>query len=86
MKDTSDLIDRKYRAMLLELSPAERLAMACRMFGTAKALARAGIRREHASIERPSFMNRQMFLHFYRNDFSESEVGRILHSLTEGDE
>ena len=86
MKDTSELIGDKYRTMLLRLSPAERLAMACRMLSTAKALAQAGIRRGHASIGEPPSIRREMFLHLYRNDFSGREVERILPCLTDGDE
>lgn len=86
MRDASELINDKYRTMLLRLNPAERLAMACRMLSTAKALARAGIRRAHASIGESPPIRRQMFLHFYRNDFSGREIERILPSLTVGDE
>lgn len=86
MRSTSGFIDDKYRTMLLRLSPSERLAMACRMLSTAKALAQAGIRRGHASIEKRTPMNRRMFLHLYRNDFSRREVERILPNLIEGDE
>lgn len=86
MRDTSRFISDKYRRMLLRLSPAERLAMACRMLSTAKALAQAGIRRGHASIGESPSTRRQMFLHLYRNDFSGREVERILPSLTDGDE
>jgi hypothetical protein len=81
MRDTPRLIDDKYREMLLRLSPAERLAMACRMFDTARALAGAGIRQERGSVETPSYVHRQMFLRFYRNDFSGDEVEKILHSI-----
>jgi len=84
MNDTPGPITDKYRAMLLRLSPPKRLAMACRMLSTAKALAQAGIRCRSVSFEDPTAMRREVFLHFYRNDFSRLEVERILDSLSEG--
>ena len=84
MKDTPNSIDYKYRSMLMEIAPAERLAMACRMFDTAKALALAGIRRREPTVVADSPAARQkLFLHFYRNDFSPHETARILSRLKE---
>ena len=84
MTEVPKAIDEKYRAMLMSLSPAERLAMACRMFDTAKALALAGIRRREPTVVADSPAARQkLFLHFYRNDFSPHETARILSRLKE---
>ena len=44
MKDTPDHVARRYEAMLLALPPGRRVAMALRMFGTARALVEAGLR------------------------------------------
>ena len=84
MKDTPGSITEKYRKMLLSLGPAERLAMACRMLRTAKAFAKAGISRRLISIEDPKVMRQELFLHFYRNDFSQYETKRILDSINGG--
>jgi len=47
MSDTSVEVEERFLKLMLARSPAERLAMACRMFSTAKALVRAGIKEEH---------------------------------------
>lgn len=85
MRDTPEHINDKYSAMLLRMSPAERLAMACRMLDTAKALAQAGVRREQAPIGESPSVRQRIFLHFYRNDFSPREVDRILSGLADRD-
>lgn len=66
--------------MLLALSPQERLAMACRMFGTAKALIRAGLRDEYGELD-PGELRRRLFLRLYGEDFSEDERRRIADHL-----
>ena len=63
MNDTPPGVDELYRRMLLRRSPAERLCMACRMFSSARALARAGMPTTSASQIR-----RQMFLRLYAAD------------------
>ena len=63
MNDTPLDVDELYRRMLLRRSPAERLCMACRMFSSARALARAGMPTTSASQIR-----RQMFLRLYAAD------------------
>ena len=86
MRDTSEFVSDRYRTMLLRLSPAERLAMACRMLSTAKALAQAGISRGQAPAGASPSIRQQIFLHLYRNDFSAREVDRILPALADGDQ
>ena len=81
MRDTSEDIEKKYRSMLLALEPAERVEMGCRMFSTAKALASAGIRHELKGKAGPGEIRRKIFLRFYGNDFSESELKEILSAL-----
>jgi hypothetical protein len=86
MTETQRAIDEKYRAMLMALSPAERLAMACRMFSTARALAEAGIRQGQDPVEDSAPARRRIFLHFYRNDFAPGETDRILCRIADADE
>jgi len=83
MRDTPEHINDKYSAMLLRISPAERLAMACRMLDTAKALALAGVPREQATTGESRSASQRIFLHFYRNDFSTRELDRILNGLAD---
>jgi len=71
-----------YRELLLARSSSERLAMACEMFSTAKALARAGIEQEHGPLE-PEELRRRMLLRLYGQDFSEAEKEKICRALFE---
>ena len=63
MNDTPPDVDELYRRMLLRRSPEERLRMACRMFSSARALARAGMPAASGAQIR-----RQMFLRLYAED------------------
>ena len=69
-----------YRELLLARSPSQRLAMACEMFSTAKALVRAGIEQEHGPLE-PEELRQRMFLRLYGQDFSEAEKEKICRAL-----
>jgi len=80
MKDTPEAVEKRFREMMMARSPAERLAMACRMFSTAKALVRAGLLHKHGHLE-PQELRRHIFLRFYGNDFSKEECERILDVL-----
>jgi len=53
--------------------------MACRMFSTAKALVRAGIKEEHGLID-PYELREHVFLRLYGQDFGETEKAKILNS------
>jgi len=82
MMDTTPDIAAEYHRRLMALSPARRLAMACDMFTTAKAFARAGILKDGPHPE--SEVRCRMFLHFYGNDFSEEEKAKILAHIRAG--
>ena len=79
MTDTSPEVLSRYRAQLLALSPAARLAMASRMFSTAKALALAGILREDGRAASSS--REQLFLRLYGREFDAQEAQRIVEYL-----
>jgi hypothetical protein len=63
LNDTPPEVDELYRRMLLRRAPEERLRMACRMFSSARALARAGMPAASGAQ-----MRRQMFLRLYAAD------------------
>ena len=69
MNDTPPDVDELYRRMLLRRSPEERLYMACRMFSTARALARAGMPTASGAQ-----MRRQMFLRLYSEDLPDDRL------------
>ena len=70
MNDTPPEVDELYRRMLLRRSPEERLCMACRMFSSARALARAGMPAASGAQ-----MRRQMFLRLlYAEDLRDARL------------
>ena len=82
MTDTSSEVLSRYRAQLLALSPGARLAMASRMFATAKALALAGLRLEGESTAVP--VREQLFRRLYEGEFDALEFDRIAEHLRAG--
>ena len=81
MKDTPPAIERKFRAMLLKRSGAERLKMGCSMHATARALAKAAFLQKHPRA-RQAELRRLLFLHLYSNDFKPEERKRIASALS----
>lgn len=82
MKDTREKADAHMSDLLAACSPAERFAMACRMFETARTLVRAGIIAEHGAAAE-AHMRKHLFLRFYGRDFDEGTKRRILASWGE---
>jgi len=77
MTDTPREVEARFRRMILARSPAERLAMACRMFGTAKALVRAGILQTASGDPGPKELRERMFLRLYGRDFDASQRQKV---------
>jgi hypothetical protein len=69
VNDTPSDVDELYRRMLLRRSPEERLRMACRMFSSARALARAGMPATSGAQIR-----RQMLLRLYDADMPDDRL------------
>jgi len=82
MKDTRESADARMRDLLAARSPAERFAMACGMFETARTLVRAGIIAEHGATAE-GHMRKYLFLRFYGQDFDEEKKRRVLASWGE---
>src|SRR5207245_795219 len=80
MKDTSDAMETKYRAMLLKRSGEERLKMGCSMHAMAQALIRASELEAEPSVS-PSSLKKVLFLRFYGQDFDTATRKRILRAL-----
>jgi hypothetical protein len=76
MKDTPTHIEQLFTRKLLNLAPEERLAMACRMFSSAKALVRAGISAGGAMSAAES--RALVFLRLYGQDFDQADCAKIL--------
>jgi len=83
MRDTSVQVEAEFRELIMARSPSERLAMACRMFETAKSLVLAGILREHGPLP-PQALRRHLFMRLYGEDFDHDERERIAQYLSGG--
>ena len=79
MNDTPPDVDELYRRMLLRRTPVERLGMACRMFSSARALARAGMPTTSGAQAR-----RQMFLRLYAEDMPDNRLRQLAIRAIEG--
>jgi hypothetical protein len=77
VNDTKPDVEERLRALYAARSVAERVEMATSMFGSAKQVARAGIRMELGDIPE-SEMRRLLFLRFYGDDFSDVQTAAIL--------
>jgi hypothetical protein len=83
MKDTPPDVEAMYRDMLMAKSPGERVAMATRMFQTAKKLVIAGLRDRYGDLGEAD-LREKLFLIFYGGEFSEEERGRIVERVRNG--
>jgi hypothetical protein len=77
MNDTPVTIEDKYREMIMSCSPADRIAMACRMFSSARSLTAAGIRQRSPDLGADEIKQR-IFLRFYSHEYGETELQEIL--------
>ncbi|MBI3636354.1 MAG: hypothetical protein HY216_09090 [Candidatus Rokubacteria bacterium] len=80
MKDTTPAVEHKYRALLLQRSGAERLAMGSSMHSTAAALVRASVLAQHPHAS-PATIRRELFLRFYAHEFDANARRVILEAL-----
>lgn len=83
MNDTPGAIEDKFREMIMTCSPADRIAMACRMFATARSLTAAGIHQTSPDLGADEIKQR-IFLRFYSHEYGETELQEILSVLNEG--
>lgn len=74
--DTPEDVRRRYRDMLMALSPEQRVIMSARMWADACALVRAGLADEPNSEGHS--MRARMFLRMHGRDFEPEERGRIV--------
>jgi len=82
MDDTHPHIAKKYHELMLQKSGGERLQMGCSLFDTAKTLVLSSIRARNPNIT-PSEERKEIFLRFYRNDFTLERLEKIIHWLNQ---
>lgn len=80
MNDTSPSIDKKMREMIRAKTPLERLKMGSSMYETSRHLIIRSILENNPSISKKD-LRTELFLKFYRNDFSVEECERIIKHL-----
>lgn len=80
MRDTSPAVEKKWRKLMMEKSPQERLVMAMSMMATAKILMRAGILAAHPNLPE-RLIKKEMLHRLYKNDFPESVLEEISEKL-----
>jgi hypothetical protein len=80
MNDTSPDMDVRYRAMLMQRSGQERLAMGCSMHATARALVEASLRQQDPQIT-PEAIRKGLFLRFYGHEFDATSCAKILAAI-----
>lgn len=85
MKDTDSRMDKKFREMMRQKTPAERLAMGCSMFDFSKRLAISSILSEKGNLSAAA-LRRELFLRFYSNDFEATQQENILKHLVKLEE
>lgn len=80
MQDTSPKMEAKWREMMMAKSPIERLKMGMSMFRTSQELAIRFIKEQNPDIT-PAQLRQELFLKFYRDDFTEKQREKILKYL-----
>ena len=80
MNDTPPEVVRKYRAMLLQRSGAERVRMGSSMFATTRTLLVASLREKDPAVS-PATLRRTLFLRLYGGDFDPARRDRIVAAL-----
>lgn len=78
MKDTPPDVEARYRAMLMALSPQERLRMGARMLMTSRALVRASIVAELGPDAPEREIRRRMVLRFYGSELGVEVAETVL--------
>jgi len=77
MKDTPIDILEMQRNILLNKTDSEKFIMSIDMYETSKAFVRSSIRNENHALSEKE-LHKEVFRRFYKNDFSDSEMKKIL--------
>jgi len=80
MSEASKHIEKRYKEMLLSLTPLERLKMASRMYDSGRKLVITGIQLGKLPLT-DSQLRGQIFLRMYGSDFAFEEKKRIIYQI-----
>ena len=81
MNDTSEEMEKRYHALLMQRSGEERLKMGCSMFDAARTIVKSSILNENPGLTERELKER-IFLRFYGLDFSEAQKQKIIAGFT----
>lgn len=85
MNDTSPQITKIMCEMIQKKTPSERAMMGCSMYDVSKRLVTQAILRENPNISKTE-LKQQLFLKFYKDDFSPEEREKILKRFAQRNE
>ncbi len=77
MNDTPPEVTKIMCEMMQKKTPTERIMMGCSMYQVSKRLVTEAILRENPNISKTE-LKQQLFLKFYKDDFSPEEREKIL--------
>ena len=80
MDDTTSEIAERVRTAFSQKTPEERFKMGCSMYDTSRYLVTQAILRKNPNISESS-LRKELFLAFYRDDFSLDEQTKIISHL-----
>lgn len=80
MHDTPFDMDEKQRAIIRSKTPLERIKMGCSMYETSRYLIQRSILENNPEISKKALL-KELFLKFYKNDFTSAECERIIKYL-----
>jgi len=80
MNDTHPEMEVRFRNLMMSKTGQQRLLMGCSMYDTAKEIVRSSIYNDHPGITEAD-MRREIFLRFYRQDFSKTEREKLISAL-----
>jgi hypothetical protein len=80
MSDASKHVEKRYKEMLLSLTPLERLKMASRIYDSGRKLVITGIQHGKHPLT-ASQLRGQVFLRMYGRDFTVEEKARIVRRI-----
>ncbi len=83
MNDTSPVMEKKWRDLMMARSPSERMSMCMSMLASAKQLVKAGILTKNPQLS-PKELSREVFLRFYRDDYCPEAREKIIEGILQG--
>ena len=76
MNDTDPKMESKFKELMMQKTPEERLKMGCSMFSFSKAIVLASIM-EEAGSEQPPDLKAKLFLRLYGDDMDKESRDKI---------